>query len=270
MNKSFDKIVSENEFHQETLELFNATNDFTGKIYIQQIIQRFELYSSAQILLNTPNGLYTKNLKKIFIHSLRISNVWAIYEGVYFLCEKVFISNFLRSNLGKGKLIEGYRIKEIKIYSDIEPLNNYFENQYKNSNRYNHNVGLIYLNNILKYVEMLKNENIRVYQTNNNKHLDDFLIQIRRVKEVKTLNYRKRRNRISLTKDEKKMKWKSFLTVIYTIRNHFNHNSLTPSSAIDSINEEKFRLKFILDLNNLFGDIVINIFFKELRKKLIS
>lgn len=235
---------------------------------VQLVLTRMELHNKTQIKLSKNLNGYTTNSKKIYIHLVRISSLWVIYESLFDLLKNVFMSNIFLSRTGKGKFVSGYLVEYIKNtamnFSYSPRLVEFFEYIINQSCNFPHKDGLMYLNEITEYVNYLIRENERVSQITYNTSLNKIVEKMKFVTEVKKHNYNKSKNIKKLSDKQKTLEWEEMLGLIYSIRNHFFHNAHNGIESVITEKSEKFRLMFLVCLYTMFSEIVNNMFWNEM------
>lgn len=241
---------------------------------VHSVLYRLELHEKSQIKISQTLNEYSTNSKKIYIHLVRISNLWAIYEGLFDTLENFLESDIFLKKNGKGKLVNGYletfSSKVVISYSKSIKLPNFFEFILEKSSEFPHKDGLSFINEIKEYLTYLINENIRVKQKSNNEVINQIIEKFDTVYNIKVHNYRKKTNIKILGSNEKVLKWVELLTLIYSIRNHFYHNSHVGTESIATSKSEKFRLIFLLGIYEMFSEVLKNILWNEINKYSIS
>ncbi len=236
------------------------------------VCRRLELHEKTQLKISQKTNEYPVNLRKIYIHLVRISNLWAVYEGLFDLLENYTKSDIFLKERGKGKLVSGYldnfSKRTVIHYSTSIQFESFFESILEKSRKFQHYDGLKFINTIKEYIKYLIDENIRVKQETNNNLLKSIVEKLISISNVKVNNYRKRTNFIVLEKDIKELKWSEFLALVYSIRNHFYHNSQTGSESIQDVKSEKFKLVFLLSIYEMYYEVVLNLYSSEINKYL--
>lgn len=251
-------------------------NAFSGEISqkVKSILTRLELHDKTQIKISRNLTQYTNNSKKIYVHIIRLSNLWAIYESLFDLLENFFKPKIFLKNIGRGKLVNGYlkefaNKKAIKYSITIE-LTDFFDYILEKSLKFPHNDGLLFLSEIKKYLNYLIKENVRVKQTSNNNLIKQVIDKLDLVCELKTHNYRKKKNTKKLDDKVKILTWQEFLALIYAIRNQVYHNSHIGIESIDNQKAEKLLLIFLLNLYEMFYQVIINLFWDQINEYTFS
>ncbi len=239
---------------------------------MQLVCSRLELHNKTQLKISQKSNEYSANLRKIYIHLVRISNLWAIYEGLFGLLENYTNSDIFLKKSGKGKLVNGYLdsfSKKTAInYSTTIQFESFFEFILEKSKMFQHLDGLKFINTIEEYVKYLIEENSRVGQEANNGLLNSIIEKLNSTSNVKVINYRKRTNFNVLEKDKKELKWSEYLALVYSIRNHFYHNLQLGSESIKDKKSEKFKLVFLLSIYEMHYEVILNLYSNEINKYL--
>ena len=235
-----------------------------------KVFNRLDLHEKTHLKIPNKSLEYSENSKKIYIHLVRISNLWSVYEGMFDLLEKYLKSDIFIKKLGKGKLVNGYLdtfSKKTAIYfSTTIKFNSYFENILIKSQIFPHKDGLNFIKDIQVYIKYLIEENVRVNQIDNNKYLNCVIDKLQITCDLKVNNYRKRSNLKALENESKALKWGEFLALIYSIRNHFYHNLQTGNESIQAKKSEKSKLIFLLLCYEMFAEVIFNWFSNEIDK----
>lgn len=239
---------------------------------MQLVYRRLELHEKTQVKISQKSNVYSGNLRKIYIHLVRISNLWAVYEGIFDLLENYIGSDIFLKKTGKGKLVSGYLdnfSKKTAIkYSTTIQFESFFESILERSKKFPHLDGLKFIKTIEDYIKYLIEENSRVRQETNNNLLNSVVNKLNSTYNLKIKNYRKRTNFNVLEKNINELKWSEFLALVYSIRNHFYHNLQTGSESIEDKKSEKFKLVFLLNIYVMHYEIVLNLYFNEIDKYL--
>jgi hypothetical protein len=256
--------------YEENLSRVLAIKDISPdlKILIKKFDARFKLHINQDITLEKKyfaNINYSKNERKIYKLLLQNSSTWFCYEALLSICKKYEeLENnvFLVKDTKPLEFVDRFRvnfIKEKDIEKNIQDKINTFYNSicdlFSNKNLLQPQK-IVFLDSLMLVLENLKQQNIYNQTTSYNFAFDDFISELREIKNILCFNYKKK-----LEKKDFKLvclSYRNVLGLCYLLRNHYVHNGL----SIEIMNNSNLYVEFIQLFNNCMNDLIIYFSYK--------